>query len=172
MWKCLYHSVHHASSKVTKSYVHPSPTENKRSRSHPRIGIAVSIIPCVISISKSMPLLNSRMDGCLIWHSKIYARMLWLLHTWLHMFQRSFFILIFRLCINHKNCHLTFHIQFSKTDVCWAYNGLRVKKLKGQNIEGSKHWRVKTLKNQTTVSERKYHSCEDKYLLECSGMDV
>ena len=155
MWKCLYHSVHHASSKVTKSYVHPSPTENKRSRSHPRIGIAVSIIPCVISISKSMPLLNSRMDGCLIWHSKIYARMLWLLHTWLHMFQRSFFILIFRLCINHKNCHLTFHIQFSKTDVCWAYNGLRVKK-----TEGSKYWRVKILKGQNT--QKSNHSKRSK----------
>ena len=85
--------------------VHPSPTENKLSRSHSRIGITVSIILCIISISKSMPLLNSRMDGCLIWHSKIYARMLWLLPTWLYMFQRSFSILIFRPCIDNKNCH-------------------------------------------------------------------
>ena len=67
--------------------------------------IAVSIIPCVISISKSMPFFNSSMDGCLIWHCKMYARMLWLLHTWLYMFQRYFFILIFRPCINHKKCY-------------------------------------------------------------------
>ena len=40
------------------------------------IGIVVSIIPYVISISKSMPFFNSSMDGCLIWHCKIYARML------------------------------------------------------------------------------------------------
>ena len=69
------------------------------------IGIAVSIIPCVISISKPMPFLNSSMDGCLIWHCKIYARMLWFLHTWLYIFQRSFFILIFRPCISHKKCY-------------------------------------------------------------------
>ena len=158
MWKCLQHSVHHAAPKVTRSYVHPIPTENNRSRSHPRIGIAVVIIPCVISISKSMPLLNFAHG----WMSNLELQN-WCQHVVafpylaLHV-PEIFFVLIFRPRINHnKNCHETFYIQFSQTDVCWAYKLVtgrktwRAKTLKGQNTEGS------NTKKKPTVSRRKKH---------------
>ena len=50
----LYHSIH----RQTGFSIAPIPTEN-RNCFHPRI--AVSIVPVVISIIKSIPLLNSRM---------------------------------------------------------------------------------------------------------------
>ena len=126
-----------------QAYVHPIPTENKRCRSHPRIGIAVSIIPCVISISKSMSLLNPSMDGCLIWHCKIYARMLWLLHTWLYMFQISLFVFIFRPCINHKKIAMKHFISNFPKKRCAGPILSYGQKMKSQNIEGSKRWMVK-----------------------------
>ena len=100
----------------------PIPTENKRSCFHPRI--AVSIVPVVILIIKSIPLLNYRVYmSCSA--VQMYARWLWPLHTWL--FWGSFCALIFRPAYIVKMpwnilYQIIFHIKTAK---CWAQNALR-----------------------------------------------
>ena len=59
-----------------------------------------------------------------------------------YMFHRSFCVLIFRPCINDKKSSWGILYPISITDMCWATD----QTIKGSNIEGSKHPKVKTSK--------------------------
>ena len=130
----------------TRSYILPTPTENTRNCSHLRISTAVSIMPGVISISISMPIFIRVRMSVLFSTAKVILLECCDLCIPGYTCSRDLLRPHFQTlpCINRKECHEIFNIQFPKQRCAWHTMGYgskyrRVKTLMGQNTEKSKH---------------------------------
>ena len=86
----------------------PIPTENKRSCFHPRI--AVSIVPVVISIIKSIPLLNYRLIRMYVLFGR--ANVCQMIMASAHLAVLGIFLCShFQTCVHRKKCPETFYIK-------------------------------------------------------------